>query len=89
MSGAVIVLNAGSSSIKFAAFACDASSYDLAGRLLHGEIDGVGTAARLVAWNACGVALAVTNALMRSYACSAAPAMPPCTASSTSIAKNR
>jgi acetate kinase len=57
MSGAIIVLNAGSSSIKFAAFACDATSFDLSGRLLHGEVDGVGVAARLVAWNADGVAL--------------------------------
>jgi acetate kinase len=61
MSGAVIVLNAGSSSIKFAAFACDATSFELAGRLLHGEIDGVGTASRLVAWNAYGVALAAAD----------------------------
>jgi acetate kinase len=61
MSGAVIVLNAGSSSIKFAAFACDATSFELAGRLLHGEIDGVGTASRLVAWDACGVALSAAG----------------------------
>ncbi len=58
MSGAIIVLNAGSSSIKFAAFACDASTFALSERLLHGEIDGVGAAARLVAWNADGAPLA-------------------------------
>lgn len=57
MSDAVIVLNAGSSSIKFAAFACDATSFELSGRLLHGEIDGLGATSRLVAWNADGAAL--------------------------------
>ena len=61
MSGAIIVLNAGSSSIKFAAFACDASCFELSGRLLHGEIDGVGAAARLVAWNADGVSLQASD----------------------------
>jgi len=54
VSGAIIVLNAGSSSIKFAAFACDAASHELSGRLLHGEIDGVGAASRLIAWDAEG-----------------------------------
>lgn len=57
MNGVVIVLNAGSSSIKFAAFACDATSFELSGRLLHGQIDGVGSASRLVAWDATGRAL--------------------------------
>ena len=61
MSGAIIVLNAGSSSIKFAAFACDATSFELSGRLLHGEVDGVGAAARLVAWNADGVSLQASD----------------------------
>lgn len=61
MSGAIIVLNAGSSSIKFAAFACDATSFELSGRLLHGEIDGVGAAARLTAWNANGAPLAAAD----------------------------
>ncbi len=57
MSGAIVVLNAGSSSIKFAAFACDAGSLELSGRLLHGEIDGAGASARLVARDAAGAAL--------------------------------
>jgi acetate kinase len=57
MSGAVVVLNAGSSSIKFAAFACAARSWSLGERLLHGEIDGVGSASRLVAWDQDGAAL--------------------------------
>jgi acetate kinase len=57
VTGAIVVLNAGSSSIKFAAFACDARSWDLGERLLHGEIDGVGSAARLVAWDQDGAAL--------------------------------
>ncbi len=57
MSGAILVLNAGSSSIKFAAFGCDAASLQLAERLLHGQIDGVGKSSRLVAWDRDGVAL--------------------------------
>jgi acetate kinase len=57
MDGAILVLNAGSSSIKFAAFACDAGSFAIAERLLHGEIDGVGSASRLLAWDGGGVAL--------------------------------
>ena len=57
MSDAIVVLNAGSSSIKFAAFACEAGSFALSGRLLHGEIDGTGPAARLVAKDAAGAEL--------------------------------
>ena len=57
MSDAIVVLNAGSSSIKFAAFACDAGSFALSDRLLHGEIDGTGATARLVAQDAQGVPL--------------------------------
>src|SRR5690349_23807867 len=37
----------------------------------------------------CGVSLAATNGPRHAYACSAAPPTPPCTASSTSIEKNR
>lgn len=66
MSGAIIVLNAGSSSIKFAAFACDATSFALSGRLLHGEIDGVGSSARLVAWDADGLPLHAGEIVERS-----------------------
>jgi acetate kinase len=49
LSEAIVVLNAGSSSIKFAAFEVDARRFEPAQRLLHGEIDGDGPAARLVA----------------------------------------
>jgi len=57
LNGAIVVLNAGSSSIKFAAYACDAASLALSGRLLHGEIDGSGADAKLLAWDAAGAAL--------------------------------
>jgi len=57
MSGAIVVVNAGSSSIKFAAFACDAGSLEMSARLLHGEIDGIGRESRLVAWDQDGVPL--------------------------------
>ncbi|MEO5796776.1 MAG: acetate/propionate family kinase [Rhodoferax sp.] len=46
----IVVLNAGSSSIKFAAFACDDPHTTALERLLYGEIDGMGKAARLLAW---------------------------------------
>ena len=48
--GAIIVLNAGSSSIKFAAFGSDNGISGVPERLLHGEIDGIGRSARLLAW---------------------------------------
>lgn len=54
---AVVVLNAGSSSIKFAAFACDDPSTTALERLLYGEIDGMGKAARLLAWTHDGKSL--------------------------------
>jgi acetate kinase len=54
--GTIVVLNAGSSSLKFAAFACEGSGAALE-RLLHGKIDGVGQSARLVAWGHDGQAL--------------------------------
>jgi acetate kinase len=57
MDDAILVLNAGSSSIKFAAYACDAASFEVSRRLLHGEIDGVGSASRLLAWDGDGAAL--------------------------------
>jgi acetate kinase len=52
MSDAILVLNAGSSSIKFAAFArADArSSHTDPVRLLHGEIDGLDASAHLLEW---------------------------------------
>jgi len=57
VSDAIVVLNAGSSSIKFAAYGCEARSFALSGRLLHGEIDGTGATARLVAQDARGAPL--------------------------------
>lgn len=52
MSDAILVLNAGSSSIKFAAFARTTAGSPQADmpRLLHGEIDGLGASAHLLAW---------------------------------------
>lgn len=57
VAGSVIVLNAGSSSVKFAAYACDARGPASLERLLHGEIDGLGRAAQLQAWDRDGRAL--------------------------------
>ena len=56
---AILVLNAGSSSIKFAAFDCAVAGTpqpDLQ-RRLHGEIDGLGASARLLAWHHDGTPL--------------------------------
>jgi acetate kinase len=55
----IIVLNSGSSSVKFAAFACDADkdASHQPTRLLHGEIDGIGKSARLLAWGKDGAPL--------------------------------
>ncbi|APW39692.1 acetate kinase [Rhodoferax koreense] len=55
--GAIVVLNAGSSSVKFAAFACEPDAAEVAERLLHGEIDGTGASAKLVAWKDDGTPL--------------------------------
>jgi acetate kinase len=79
MTGAILVINSGSSSLKFAAFAdaagaaSAASAAEAAGaphsaahagpraaplaRLVHGEIEGVGTAPRLLAWDDDGAPL--------------------------------
>ena len=56
MSSAILTINAGSSSIKFALYALDA---DLARHpYLNGQIDGLGAAAKLVAKNAAGERIA-------------------------------
>src|SRR5574343_355874 len=56
MSRAILTINAGSSSIKFALYALDE---DIARRpYLNGQIDGIGAAARLVAKNAAGERIA-------------------------------
>ncbi|MEO6410082.1 MAG: acetate/propionate family kinase [Burkholderiaceae bacterium] len=63
--GNIVVLNSGSSSVKFAAYACesrDAASLHL---LLHGEIDGTGRAARLQAWDRDGQTLPGADVAMR------------------------
>ncbi len=52
----IVALNAGSSSIKFAAFACPGRG-DEPGRLLHGEIEGLGHAPHLLAWRDDGLPL--------------------------------
>lgn len=57
VAGGIVVLNAGSSSVKFAVYACDAGGPAPLERLLHGEIDGLGRAARLQAWDRHGRAL--------------------------------
>lgn len=56
MTGGILVLNAGSSSIKFALFA--AESVEDGPPLYDGEIDGIGHAARLTAHNADGKVIA-------------------------------
>lgn len=53
--GAIVVLNSGSSSVKFAAFGDAAGGLE---RLLHGEIDGLGASGRLFAWDHDGGPLA-------------------------------
>jgi acetate kinase len=53
----IVVLNAGSSSIKFAAFARSTDDTVDPLRILHGEIDGLGKEARLLAWRDDGQAL--------------------------------
>ncbi|MBW8831964.1 MAG: acetate/propionate family kinase [Burkholderiales bacterium] len=55
--GSIVVLNAGSSSIKFAAFGSNKGAAGVPERLLHGEIDGIGRSARLVAWGHDGTSL--------------------------------
>jgi acetate kinase len=56
-SDTIIVLNSGSSSVKFAAFTTCTAATTTPERLLHGEIDGIGKSARLVAWNHDGTSL--------------------------------
>jgi acetate kinase len=46
MSGWILTVNAGSSSIKFAVFSCEAEALDL---IVRGQVDGIGTAPRFVA----------------------------------------
>jgi acetate kinase len=46
MSGWILTINAGSSSIKFAVFSCEAEALDL---IVRGQVDGIGTAPRFVA----------------------------------------
>lgn len=59
----IIVLNSGSSSVKFAAFASAADAAAAPERLLHGEIDGIGKTARLVAWGHDGTPLSGEDVL--------------------------
>ena len=61
--GPILVLNAGSSSVKFAAFASGASAAQEPERLLHGEIDGIGSGARLQARGRDGTALQADDVL--------------------------
>jgi acetate kinase len=56
--GAVLVLNAGSSSLKFSVYRADAPAWHLASR---GQIEGIGTSARFVARDGHGRRLAETN----------------------------
>jgi acetate kinase len=52
MSEVILTVNAGSSSVKFAAFARHGTGRATAApeRLLHGRIEGIGAGARLIAW---------------------------------------
>jgi len=59
MSGCIAVINAGSSSVKFALF--DASS--IAASLFHGQIEGIGTAPRLTVRDAANQTVTEDTAL--------------------------
>jgi acetate kinase len=48
MKGSILAINSGSSSVKFASF--DIKPGAPAQRVLHGEVEGIGTAPRLLAW---------------------------------------
>ncbi len=61
--GTIVVLNSGSSSVKFAAFAIDSNPSITPLRLLHGKIDGIGESARLLAWRDDGQPLSDGGAL--------------------------
>ena len=52
--GALLVLNSGSSSVKFTIFKCDAASGEKVSPLFAGQLDGIGTAAKLKAKTAAG-----------------------------------
>jgi acetate kinase len=54
MSGWILTINAGSSSIKFAVFSCEAEALDL---IVRGQVDGIGTAPRFVAKDCDGARL--------------------------------
>ncbi|MDO9312926.1 MAG: acetate/propionate family kinase [Burkholderiaceae bacterium] len=55
MKGSILAINSGSSSVKFASF--DVASGIQPQRILHGEVDGIGSAPRLLAWEHEGAAL--------------------------------
>jgi acetate kinase len=55
MSDTILVINAGSSSIKFSVFDIAGDQLDL---LVKGQVEGIGTAPRFVAWNSTGTVLA-------------------------------
>ena len=55
--GTIVVLNSGSSSVKFAAYANKGGTVSTRDRLLHGKIDGIGRPARLLAWGRGGEVL--------------------------------
>jgi acetate kinase len=48
MKGSILAINSGSSSVKFASF--DISPGAPPQRVLHGEVEGIGSAPRLLAW---------------------------------------
>ena len=56
MSEALLVINSGSSSVKFAAY--DILPSDALVRIAHGEIEGIGSSPRLMVWGSAGTALA-------------------------------
>lgn len=56
MSETILVINAGSSSIKFSVFGVAGDQLDLL--LVKGQAEGIGTAPRFVAWNSAGTVLA-------------------------------
>ncbi|MGV8803712.1 MAG: acetate/propionate family kinase [Polaromonas sp.] len=56
MSEALLVINSGSSSVKFAAY--DVLPDEALVRIAHGQIEGIGSAPRLKVWGSAGTALA-------------------------------
>ena len=55
MSEALLVINSGSSSVKFAAY--DITPGGALLRIAHGKIDGIGNSPRLLVWGSAGTAL--------------------------------